>query len=1087
MKRCVLAGIFCLLLFVISHVHAQPAPPPQFMNLGPIVRGVKEDVHPTGYDAMVQQTIWGQDGNPLFNVAVVVNDDSRIAQYLHYVRSMFGGSNSWIARKLQQLTEFVKTDSKSIGIISSLKYQAQDLHAAEQKLHADMQQLKADMQRLLATEQELEASGQDSTHIRQELEANRQNSIRQEYRSIKQKLRTIRNAEWKLWNSALETLSGRKLPFEYRGTIGMAPSGFKCRASRDDIKLPPRQEDTQDPRATSTTPNIFLANLDGVKSAFNYVSILLKDIARLSQPAKVEIKSVERPACAFLTRGRYILREQLLGHFPDFDEKVKLQIDLHSIQNEETWCRESILPPSTLYGNKVSITLHEAGHLLGLGTFHVPHDDRPHTFFAGARGRSMYRKICNLLDDDLDAIIALCKAYFNHNLGDEDKKNIQGLVYESLHVSNARELMCELQRKYPADYPDLYPTNKVNLSSIKPEHADEFIAGLAIKGVSRPFFEDIIEKGDDSDPSNMISFVKIKVQGLAQYLLGKFHNRGDEEEQQIQDLEQGFKVVPTPEGVEMYPVAEPNSFVEHLLDSFGNPSAPNMEIVQGDFSDPHRFTLLPDGYAFFCGENVTQVLQNRPLSIVSEEGKNLNPLGIVGVPILGFERGIPGLGHIELRNCLMSHQSFRNYGIFTKLELAVLRDLGYPIDLENFWGYSIYGDSGTYTLGEMDSFCARVPVVGQPGRYEYEIETSNTTPLTVGLHVYGHNNTVRLVDGRVLQSGNGSAGIRVDGWENIVEIGSSTRIISNGEDGTGLMVCYGKDHCIHQAGTIIAKSIGALFSFGGNVVGLTRQQIGSFINTKVFPPNTFVNSVLQEETSGPLVKCFEVTGHLEGREAIHIARNAYVDTIAIEASSKVIGDIVNEWNPFEPFVQYDDRTRHLLHPRIYFGARRDESTDSLVADSLYNGTFIGNIVNKSSALDVCLMGGTLNWGRRDDYQEMATLERFCMCRGTCLRLESDFAHIAAKELMFEPDTTIIAPSRRGFKMHIEVPKDVKWDCGSVTRNVSVKFCDSGKESFKLGCSTEEPNTDHPESRIFKFFEQCLKDFFVDDSWDVDDF
>jgi hypothetical protein len=184
------------------------------MNLGPIVRGVKEDVHPTGYDAIVQQTIWGQDGNPLFNVAVVVNDDSRIAQYLHYVGSMVGG-NSWIARRLQQLTEFVKTDSKSIGIISSLKYQAQDLHAAEQ-----------------------------------ELEANRQNSIRQKYRSIKQELRTIRNAEWKLWNSALETLSGRKLPFEYRGTIGMAPSGFKCRASRDDIKLPPRQEDTQDPRAT---------------------------------------------------------------------------------------------------------------------------------------------------------------------------------------------------------------------------------------------------------------------------------------------------------------------------------------------------------------------------------------------------------------------------------------------------------------------------------------------------------------------------------------------------------------------------------------------------------------------------------------------------------------------------------------------------------------------------------------------------------------------------------------------------------------------------------------------------------------------
>ncbi|MDR2436490.1 MAG: hypothetical protein LBD17_00215 [Endomicrobium sp.] len=416
-------------------------------------------------------------------------------------------------------------------------------------------------------------------------------------------------------------------------------------------------------------------------------------------------------------------------------------------------------------------------------------------------------------------------------------------------------------------------------------------------------------------------------------------------------------------------------------------------------------------------------MQNRPLSIVIG-GRDLNPSGIVGVPILGFENGKPELSHIELRNCLMSHQYFRNYGIFTKLELAVLRDLGYPIDLENFWGYSIYDDSGTYTLSGSDSFCARVPVADQPGIYEYEIETPNPTPLTIGLHIYGHNNTVRLVDGySVLQSGNGSAGIRVDGWEKIVEIGNDSQIMSAGEDGIGMMVCYGKGHRIYQ--------------------------------------------------------------------------NAYADTMVVGTGSEIIGDIVSKWNPFKPFVQYDDRTRHTLHPKIYFGGRRDESTDSLVADSSYNGTFIGNISAEFGALDVCLMGGTLNWGRRDDDspQKMSALERFRMCRGTCLRLESDFVHIAAKELMFEPDTTIITPSRRNFRIHVEVPEDIVLDCDSFCRNVKFKDCDSGQQnSFDIDYLVEEPDdVIHPKSRIYKFFKPSLEDFFMDDSldmnasWDVDDF
>ncbi|MDR2436491.1 MAG: hypothetical protein LBD17_00220 [Endomicrobium sp.] len=521
----------------------------------------------------------GRGENPLFNVAVVLNNDSRIAEYLYRIRSMADDGNKdsldWLTTRLQELTEFVRTDS--VEIRKSFESHTQELHAAKQTIHADMQQLKADMQGLLAT--------------KQELEANRQNPVKQKYRRIKQELRTIRNAEWGLWNSALETLSCRALPFEACSTTGRGPSKFKGGVPRGDRASLLRQEDTQIPRATSTTPSIFLANLKGIKSAFDYVSILLNDITKLSQPAKVEINSVEGPARAFLARGRYILREQLLSIFPDFGKEVKLQIDLHSIQNEETCCRESILPHSTLYGSRVSITLHEAGHLLGLSTFRVPHDDRPHTFVAYAS------RICDLLENDHEAIKALLKAYFDPNLEAIDKESIEDFLNaDALYVSNARELMYELKRRYPADYPGFYPTNKVNLTLIAPERANEFIDRLVIEGTNGNFFDfaEIIEKGDDRDPFDMISFVKIKVQGLAQYLLGKFHNQSYEEQ-----LKQGFSVVPTSSGVEIRSVVEPNSFVEHLIDSFGKPPAPNMEIVKGDSSDPDRFTLLPDGYAFF--------------------------------------------------------------------------------------------------------------------------------------------------------------------------------------------------------------------------------------------------------------------------------------------------------------------------------------------------------------------------------------------------------------------------------------------------------------------------------------------------------
>ena len=85
--------------------------------------------------------------------------------------------------------------------------------------------------------------------------------------------------------------------------------------------------------------------------------------------------------------------------------------------------------------------------------------------------------------------------------------------------------------------------------------------------------------------------------------------------------------------------------------------------------------------------------------------KTLNAFGadLHGVPVEGFEQVgtyidgtplfTPDLSHLELARSMMSHQNYRNWNFFMEAELAVLKDLGYEIDLKRFYGTSIYGSN----------------------------------------------------------------------------------------------------------------------------------------------------------------------------------------------------------------------------------------------------------------------------------------------------------------------------------------------------------------------------------------------------------
>ncbi|MBR4141369.1 MAG: hypothetical protein IKR42_06270 [Campylobacter sp.] len=91
-----------------------------------------------------------------------------------------------------------------------------------------------------------------------------------------------------------------------------------------------------------------------------------------------------------------------------------------------------------------------------------------------------------------------------------------------------------------------------------------------------------------------------------------------------------------------------------------------------------------DSGVVFIGDNVRKVLGN----------EYMNRVG--GLPLNGKEgsgKTEIDAGHFELDNSLQSHQMWRNWVFFMEAELAVLKDIGYDIDLKNIYGKSIYGDN----------------------------------------------------------------------------------------------------------------------------------------------------------------------------------------------------------------------------------------------------------------------------------------------------------------------------------------------------------------------------------------------------------
>ena len=429
-------------------------------------------------------------------------------------------------------------------------------------------------------------------------------------------------------------------------------------------------------------------------------------------------------------------------------------------------------------------------------------------------------------------------------------------------------------------------------------------------------------------------------------------------------------------------ITQDNAWLYHLRDQNLNPAAKGKMIItsrefsrrkakdpslqEADFFilDKESTTQPRSAKAYFVGDEVTKVL----------DGKQFD--GVDGLPVTGWEEKGPDLSHLETGG-LMSHADYRNYNVFTEVELAAMQDIGYQFDRKACYGRSVYNDG--LTLTNTQGYSAR-----NAEGTAYDTGKYSEVPYGTGLHVYGSRNTITQA-ADILTKGDGAAGIRIDGTENTVTLARGNVVHADGANGIGALVSYGRNHTLNQEGTVTADGtggIGVQFDFGSNMLGADNEYRGSFIRfiREVDNEDGSITASVNDsfdkvapELNGPLVKEFNLSGSLSGEEyAIYIGSNAFVGNINVKDGASIRGHITSDWKHFKTDGSYDEVPGEEECQPLCIQYKGGYYTyDSYIPDLVTNLNFAatmaydGNITGPDN-MKLNVEGGTLTYGGTAD-------------------------------------------------------------------------------------------------------------------------
>ena len=352
------------------------------------------------------------------------------------------------------------------------------------------------------------------------------------------------------------------------------------------------------------------------------------------------------------------------------------------------------------------------------------------------------------------------------------------------------------------------------------------------------------------------------------------------------------------------------------------------------------------------------------------KGPNVNALtNNNGLPLMGGKEDTyilddaNVLGHPALLGSIMSYSPIRNM-LFTEIELAALKDIGYNINLSDFFGKSYTPSNLGKGLTKFTLPGATNLKIGYGYLAETELTTTNTlgygtasSPKTAsygtGVHVYRDKLNLTQA-GDIYTTGYGAGGIRIDGSQNTVTIAKGTTVSANGVNGTGLLVSYGSDNVINLNGTLQATGAGGIAAHFGIGMADSAYTFTPYFTSyytketlKADGTPAFANSddlyfytKINYDLSGALVNKFNITGTLKGPTAIQIDKDVHVKEINVLNGGAIQGDIISKWDPWK-IIHIPTGSERNYITTLNFGV-----TSTGLADPTFSTRMDGNIDGK---------------------------------------------------------------------------------------------------------------------------------------------